>query len=60
MPGFRDPHDVSARETVARLFPGRDVVQLPMSEVARCAGGIHCMTQQQPLTPGPGTPDRRR
>jgi agmatine deiminase len=49
MPGFGDPHDTPARATLARLFPGRDVVQVPLTELLRLAGGIHCMTQQQPL-----------
>jgi agmatine deiminase len=49
VPGFDDPHDGPARETLARLFPGREVVQLPLVELARLAAGIHCMTQQQPL-----------
>ena len=49
MPGFGDPHDDPARETVARLLPGREVVQLPLMELARLSGNIHCMTQQQPL-----------
>ncbi len=48
IPGFDDPHDEPARETVARLFPGREVVQLPLRQLARLAGNIHCMTQQQP------------
>jgi agmatine deiminase len=48
MPGFADPNDESARRTVARLVPGREVVQLPLKQLARLAGNIHCMTQQQP------------
>ncbi len=46
LPGFDDPHDEPARETVARLFPGREVVQLPLMQLARLAANIHCMTQQ--------------
>ena len=49
MPGFDDPHDEPARETLTRLLPGREVVQLQLRELARMAGNIHCMTQQQPL-----------
>ncbi len=48
VPGFDDRHDEPARETLARLFPGRDVVQLQLRQLARMAGNIHCMTQQQP------------
>jgi agmatine deiminase len=47
MPAFGDPHDEAAHETLARLLPGRAVVQLPLMELARLAGSIHCMTQQQ-------------
>ena len=50
VPGFGDPHDAPARETLARLFPRRDVVQLHLRELSRLAGNIHCMTQQQPQT----------
>ena len=49
LPGFDDPHDEPARETVARLLPGREVVQLQLRELARMAGNVHCMTQQQPV-----------
>jgi agmatine deiminase len=52
VPGFGDPHDGPARETLARLFPGREVVQLPLVELARLAAGIHCITQQQPRVRG--------
>ena len=31
LPGFDDPHDGPARETLARLFPGREVVQVPLT-----------------------------
>ena len=48
IPAFADPCDEPARETLARLFPGRHVVQLHIPELARLTGGIHCITQQQP------------
>jgi agmatine deiminase len=48
MPGFGDPRDEEARDIVARLFPGREVVQLPTLELAKADGGVHCVTQQQP------------
>jgi len=50
VPGFGDPCDAPARETLARLFPGREVVQLPTAELARVSGNVHCITQQQPLS----------
>ena len=48
MPGFGDPRDEEARAIVARLFPGRDVVQLQTMELAKADGNVHCVTQQQP------------
>ena len=49
MPGFGDPADDEARDVVARLFPGRTVVQVPTLELAKADGNIHCITQQQPV-----------
>jgi agmatine deiminase len=48
MPEFADPCDEPALKTLMRLFPGREVVQLPTAELARVAGSIDCLTQQQP------------
>jgi agmatine deiminase len=35
-------------QTIARAFPGRDVVQVRIDAIAAEGGGIHCVTQQQP------------
>ncbi len=40
--------DRVAYETLARLFPGRQVVQINIDGLAAGGGGIHCATQQQP------------
>jgi len=48
LPAFEDPQDDRAFETVARLFPDREVVQVPALDVHVGGGGIHCITQQQP------------
>jgi agmatine deiminase len=48
MPSFGDAQDGPARDTVARAFPGRKVVQVPATDILAGGGGIHCITQQQP------------
>lgn len=48
-PRFDDPQDGPARETLARLFPGRRIVPAPAREILLGGGGIHCITQQEPL-----------
>jgi agmatine deiminase len=49
MPSFDDPADGEARDIVAHLFLGREVVQVPTLELAKADGNIHCITQQQPV-----------
>lgn len=48
MPAFGIDRDNDAREKIASLFPGRQVAQVNISDVALGGGGIHCITQQQP------------
>jgi len=48
-PEFGDRQaDRRAKETLAELFPGRDIVQINIDEIAAGGGGIHCTTQQEP------------
>ncbi|MBM3151057.1 MAG: agmatine deiminase [Chloroflexi bacterium] len=49
MPAFGDSRDQSARETIARAMPGREVVSVSAREILLGGGNIHCITQQQPL-----------
>jgi agmatine deiminase len=49
VPSFGDPGDTAAREILSRLVPRRTVVQVPTLELAKADGGIHCVTQQQPV-----------
>ncbi len=48
MPGFDDPADERAREILQRLFPTREVVQIPARDILIGGGNIHCITQQIP------------
>jgi agmatine deiminase len=50
MPEFGIDRDQDARDTLARLFPEREIVQVNISAVAVGGGGIHCITQQQPVS----------
>jgi agmatine deiminase len=49
MPVFDDPADSAAILTLTRLFPNRRVVTVPALDLVHGGGGIHCITQQQPL-----------
>ena len=48
LPGFEDPMDDEAYRLFRRLYPDREVVQIPALDIVRGGGGIHCITQQQP------------
>ncbi len=48
-PEFGDTKaDAAAKDTLRRLFPGREVVQINIDGIAMGGGGIHCATQQEP------------
>lgn len=49
-PTFNDSNDRVALNTLARLFPGREVVGIPCRDLVLGLGTIHCMTQQQPAS----------
>jgi agmatine deiminase len=42
--------DAAAREVLAEAYPGRRVVSVDARAIFACGGGIHCITQQQPLS----------
>jgi agmatine deiminase len=55
-PTFNDSNDRAALNTLAKLFPGRDVVGIPCRDLVLGLGTLHCMTQQEP---GAGLEDRK-
>jgi agmatine deiminase len=48
VPVFNDPNDRIALNTLAELFPTREVVGIYSGDLIWGFGAIHCMTQQQP------------
>jgi len=50
VPVFNDPNDRIALNTLAELFPTREVVPIYSGDLVWGLGTIHCMTQQQPST----------
>jgi agmatine deiminase len=47
-PVFNDPNDRIALNTLAELFPGREIVPIYSGDLIWGFGAMHCMTQQQP------------
>jgi agmatine deiminase len=52
VPQFGDGNaDASAYAILQAEFPGRDIVQINIDNIASGGGGIHCATQSQPAVP---------
>jgi agmatine deiminase len=51
VPTFNDPNDRPALNTLAKLFPTREVIGIACRDLVLGLGTIHCMTQQQPTAP---------
>jgi agmatine deiminase len=49
LPSFDDPQDLKAADMLQALYPNRKVVSVPMTEVFKDGGMVHCVTQQQPM-----------
>lgn len=49
VPTFNDPNDRIALNTLAELFPDRDVIGIHSVDLVWGMGTLHCLTQQQPL-----------
>jgi agmatine deiminase len=56
VPQFDDPQDAAAVQTLARLFPERQVIGLPALDLVWGLGAFHCLTQQQPACRDSSTP----
>ena len=48
VPTFTDANDRVALNTLAKLFPEREVVGIPCRDLVLGLGTLHCMTQQEP------------
>ncbi|TRW46155.1 agmatine deiminase family protein [Georgenia yuyongxinii] len=46
---FDDPHDAVAAQILARAYPGRTIELVDARGIFAHGGGIHCITQQQPV-----------
>jgi agmatine deiminase len=50
-PAYGTPKDEEIREQLEQLFPGRTVAMVDLNDIAPGGGGVHCITQQQPVSP---------
>jgi agmatine deiminase len=48
VPTFHDPQDRIALNTLAELFPGREIVGIHSVDLVWGLGTLHCLTQQEP------------
>jgi agmatine deiminase len=51
VPTFNDPADRIALDTLAQVFPGREVVGVYCGDLVLGLGTLHCLSQQQPISP---------
>ena len=47
-PAYGVPEDAQVAATLRQAYPGREVVMVPLRDLFRGGGGIHCITQQEP------------
>ena len=59
VPVFNDPNDRIALNTMAALFPTREVVPIYSGDLIWGLGTMHCMTQQQPSQKQPSAISRQ-
>jgi agmatine deiminase len=51
VPTFNDPADRVALDTLAQVFPDREVVGVHCGDLVLGLGTLHCLSQQQPIRP---------
>jgi agmatine deiminase len=51
VPTFNDPNDRVALNTLAELFPHREMIGIHAVDLVWGLGTLHCLTQQQPASP---------
>ena len=49
VPTFNDPNDRVAQEVLKKCFPGKNIAPIDSRILIKGQGGIHCITQQQPM-----------
>ena len=49
MPAYGIAADQAAAKVLAQAFPGREIVPVHINHLAHGGGGVHCITQQQPV-----------
>ncbi|HLG87250.1 MAG TPA: agmatine deiminase family protein [Alphaproteobacteria bacterium] len=54
IPSFGDSADEPARRAFASLYPDRKIIQILADDLVIGGGGIHCITQQEPMLPSLG------
>ena len=55
IPSYGSPRDAQAAAIIAKAHPDRRVIQVPVGAIPFGGGGIHCITQQEPLGRGDRT-----
>jgi agmatine deiminase len=59
VPTFHDPNDRIALNTLAQVFPDRDIIGVHSVDLIWGLGALHCMTQQQPRSREQGSKGSR-
>ncbi len=47
-PAYGIPEDAAVFDTLRKAYAGREIAMVPLDDLFRGGGGIHCITQQEP------------